>query len=64
VAGRFHPGERVLYPFLWLIPAVGMVLNRLDRPVMPLLILLFGVMARSRLPGVAKVELPGATAAR
>ena len=41
-----------------------MVLNRLDRPVMPLLILLFGVMARSRLPGVAKVELPGATAAR
>jgi hypothetical protein len=63
-AEGFHPGERVLYLFLWLIPTLGMVLNRLDLPVMPLLILLFGMVAWSRLPDVAKVELPGATSAR
>lgn len=63
-AEGFHPGERVLYLVLWLIPTFGMMLNRLDLPIMPLVILLFGMVAWSRLPDMAKVELPSATAAR
>lgn len=63
-AQGFYPGERLLYLVLWLIPTFGMVLNRLDLPVMPLIILLFGVVAWARLQSAAKVELPGAATAR
>jgi len=64
VAGRFLPGERVVYLVLWLMPTFGMVLNRLDLPIMPLVILLFGAFAWARLAGTTKGELPGAAAAR
>ena len=62
-AEGFYPGERLLYLFLWLMPTIGMVLNRLGLPVMPLLILLFGAIAWARLRNAAKVELPSAATA-
>lgn len=60
----FYPLERLVYLMLWLIPTFGMVLNRLDLPVMPLVILLFGAVAWARLVTAPKVELPSAAAAR
>lgn len=45
----FYALERPLYLALWLIPTLGLVLNRLDVPLMPLIILLFGVVAWARL---------------
>ena len=64
MAEGFYPLERLIYLALWLIPTFGMVLNRLDLPVMPLVILLFGAVAWKRLQSAAKVELPSAAAAR
>ncbi len=49
VAEGFHPGERLLYIVLWVMPFAGMVLNRLGIPIVPLVILLFGVIAWSRM---------------
>ncbi|MBI3196494.1 MAG: DUF2029 domain-containing protein [Rhodospirillales bacterium] len=59
----FYPLERLLYLVLWLMPTFGMVLNRLDLPIMPLVILLFGAVAWARLRAESKVELPNAAAA-
>lgn len=50
VAEGFHPGERLLYLVLWVIPFAGMILNRFGLPIVPLVILLFGLLAWSRLP--------------
>ena len=60
----FYPLERLVYFVLWLIPTAGMVLNRLDLPIMPVVILLFGAIAWARLQAESKVELPSAAAAR
>jgi hypothetical protein len=60
----FYPLERVVYFVLWLMPTAGMALNRLDLPIMPLVILLFGAIAWARLQAESKVELPSAAAAR
>jgi alpha-1,2-mannosyltransferase len=60
----FYPLERLVYLALWLIPTFGMSLNRLDLPVMPLIVLLFGAIAWARLVTAPKVELPSAAAAR
>jgi hypothetical protein len=59
----FYPLERLLYVVLWLMPTFGMILNRLDLPIMPVVILLFGVVAWARLQAQSKVELPSAAAA-
>jgi hypothetical protein len=59
----FYPLERLLYLILWLMPTGGMILNRLDLPIMPLVILLFGAIAWARLQAESKVELPNAAAA-
>lgn len=63
IALGFYPLERLLYLILWLMPTGGMILNRLDLPIMPLVILLFGVVAWARLQTESKVELPNAAAA-
>jgi alpha-1,2-mannosyltransferase len=63
IALGFYPLERLLYFVLWLMPTVGMILNRLDLPIMPLVILLFGAVAWARLQAESKVELPSAAAA-
>jgi len=63
VALGFYPLERLLYLILWLMPTGGMILNRLDLPIMPLVILLFGAIAWARLQAESKVELPSAAAA-
>jgi alpha-1,2-mannosyltransferase len=63
-ARGFRPAERAIMLVLWLLPTLGMVANRLAFPVMPLVILLFGVTAWSRLGDTSKVELPEAAAAR
>lgn len=60
----FYPLERMVYFVLWLMPTAGMALNRLDLPIMPLVILLFGAIAWARLQADPKVELPSAAAAR
>ena len=44
----FWPMERVVLLLIWLVPTFGMILNRLDLPVMPLLILVFGWFAWQR----------------
>lgn len=59
----FYPLERLVYFVLWLMPTAGMVLNRLDLPIMPVVILLFGAIAWARLQAESKVELPSAAAA-
>ena len=64
VALGFYPLERSVYLVLWLMPTFGMLLNRLDLPVMPLVILSFGAIAWARLRAESKVELPSAAAAR
>lgn len=60
----FYPLERPLYLVLWLMPTFGMMLNRIEVPVMPLVILAFGAVAWARLVPESKVELPSAAAAR
>jgi hypothetical protein len=64
VAEGFYPLERLVYLALWLIPTFGMILNRLDLPVMPSIVLLFGAIAWARLVTAPKVELPSAATAR
>lgn len=59
----FYPLERLVYLVLWLMPTLGMILNRLDLPIMPLAILLFGTIAWARLQAESKVELPSPAAA-
>ncbi len=54
MAMGFQPLERLVLMMLWLIPFFGMVLNRLDLPVMPLVILAFGWFAWRRL-GALKI---------
>lgn len=63
-ADGFFPAEFLLYPLLWLIPTVGMGLNRVGVPVMPLLVLWFGAVAWRRLQAAPKGELPAAAMAR
>jgi hypothetical protein len=58
VAQGFHPGERLVHIALWLMPSMGLLLNRNGLPLMPLVILLFGTIAFLRLRNAAKVELP------
>ena len=59
----FYSLERLVYFVLWLMPTFGMILNRLDLPIMPLVILWFGAIAWARLRAESKVELPSAAAA-
>ena len=61
-AQGFYPGERLIHAAMWLIPTVGVVLNRLGLPLMPVIILLFGTIAWLRL-NAAKVELPSPASA-
>ncbi|HTR84430.1 MAG TPA: glycosyltransferase family 87 protein [Reyranella sp.] len=63
-AEGFRSGERVVYLAVWLIPNFCMILNYEGLPVTPLIILLFGLVAWTRLAPQAKVELPGPAAAR
>jgi hypothetical protein len=61
----FHPGERPVLAAMWLIPTtIGMILNRAGLPIMPLVILLFGVIVWARLKGQPKAELPSQVTAR
>lgn len=60
----FHPGELLIYVTLWLVPTLGMVLNRAGLPLMALVVVLFAVLAWVRLQSAAKVELPIAAPAR
>jgi hypothetical protein len=46
------------------MPTFGMLLNRLDLPIMPLAILMFGAIAWARLQARSKVELPTAATTR
>lgn len=59
----FYLLERMLYVVLWLIPTGGLILNQLDLPIMPPVILLFGAVAWARLQAESKVELPSGAAA-
>ena len=52
IADGFRSMERVVLFLLWPIPTVGMALNRLDLPLMPLIILAFGWFAWRRLPAL------------
>lgn len=58
VAQGFYPLERVHYLALWLLPPLGWSLNQFGLPIMPPVILLFGVVAWMRLRSQPKVELP------
>jgi hypothetical protein len=60
----YLPGERVVYLSVWLIPTVSLLLNYVDLPLTPLVILLFGAVAWARLRDAAKVELPQPATAR
>jgi alpha-1,2-mannosyltransferase len=62
VAG-FYPLERLVYPILWLIPTACWVLNQIDLPITPLVVLAFGAIAWMRLQAQPKVELPSAVTA-
>jgi hypothetical protein len=62
-AQGFYPLERMIYLALWLTPTFGLILNRLGLPLMPMIILLFGGIAWTRLRGQPKVELPSGVAA-
>jgi|FEC22Drversion2_1045045.scaffolds.fasta_scaffold00371_2 alpha-1,2-mannosyltransferase len=57
VAQGFYPLERLIHLALWLLAPLGWSLNQLGLPMMPLVILLFGVVAWHR--SQSKVELPG-----
>jgi len=49
IADGFRPMERLVLLMLWLMPTLGMILNRLELPLMPLVILAFGWFAWQRL---------------
>lgn len=49
IVDGFRPMERLVLLMLWLVPTLGMILNRLDLPLMPLVILAFGWFAWQRL---------------
>lgn len=57
----FYPGERLMHLILWLMPTLGPILNLLDVPIMPLLILLFAAAAWLRMQAASAV---GAMTAR
>jgi hypothetical protein len=57
VAQGFYPLERLVHLALWLLPPLGWSLNQFGLPIMPPVILLFGVVAWQR--SQSKVELPG-----
>jgi Glycosyltransferase family 87 len=59
----FHSGERLIYAALWVIPTLCIVLNRMDLPVTPLVIVAFGGVAWMRLKDRPKVELPSVATA-
>jgi hypothetical protein len=63
-AEGFLPAERLVYFALWLLPTLGVLANRHALPIMPPIIMLFGLMAWMRLQAAAKVELPEPAAAR
>jgi alpha-1,2-mannosyltransferase len=63
LAQGFHPGERLIYVMLWVIPTLCIILNRIDLPVTPLIVLAFGGIAWMRLKDQPKVELPSAVRA-
>jgi alpha-1,2-mannosyltransferase len=63
LAQGFHPGERLIYVMLWVIPTLCIILNRIDLPVTPLVVLAFGGIAWMRLKDQPKVELPSAVRA-
>lgn len=50
--------ERPVHVALWVAPTVGVILNDEHVPLMPVVILLFGLVAWLRLRDAAKVELP------
>ena len=54
----FLPLERPVHVALWVAPTVGVILNDQHVPLMPVVILLFGLVAWLRLSNAAKVELP------
>ena len=57
-ARGFYPGERLVHISMWLIPSMGLLINRSGLPLFPVVILLFGTIAWLRLRNAAKVELP------
>jgi hypothetical protein len=63
-AEGFLPAERLVYFALWLLPTLGVLANRHALPILPPVIMLFGLMAWMRLQAAAKVELPEPAAAR
>ncbi len=64
IAAGLPSGELLIYVTLWLIPTLGMVLNREGLPLMALVVVLFAVLAWVRLQSAAKVELPIVSSAR
>jgi alpha-1,2-mannosyltransferase len=60
----FYPAERVLYGLLWVLPTLALILNRAGLPIVPLVVLGFGLVAWLRLNAQSKVELPAVAAAR
>jgi alpha-1,2-mannosyltransferase len=60
----YRPGERLVYLATWLVPHFCPLLNTIEIPVTPLVILAFGAIALVRLNSVPKVELPTAAGAR
>lgn len=63
VARGFYPGERLVHLAMWVIPTMGLALNRYGLPLTPPIILLFGIVAWLRLREAAKVELPSLSTA-
>jgi hypothetical protein len=60
----FLPLERLVHIALWLAPSFGVLLNNHNVPLMPIVIVLFGLIAWKRLEPPCKVELPAAAGAR
>jgi len=60
----FYPAERALYALLWVLPTLALILNRAGLPIVPLVVLGFGLVAWLRLNAQSKVELPAVAAAR
>ena len=61
----FLPLERLVHVALWLAPSFGVLLNNHNVPLMPMVILLFGLVAWKHLKQPpSKVELPAAAGAR
>jgi alpha-1,2-mannosyltransferase len=62
-ATGFLPLERAVHAALWLMPTLSWALNQLKLPLTPVVVLLFGAIAWTRLTA-PKVELPNRAAAR